>query len=326
MVVDLEVFARRVRDTRPNRARNTVEASIVILTYRRPQGLAGALASCLAQIGVERAVEIIVVDNDPAGGALAIVEAVSGRFPVRYVRELRPGIAHARNAGVKAAAGRYVMFLDDDEEAAPGWLIAFLETIDRSGADIAVGPVYPRFPASSGAVDRYRERVFTREAGVVTGAPLARWGGIGNSILKTERCFTGEQPFEPRLGLTGGEDALFLGRLARAGRRIVWCAEAAVMETVPAERLAPRYLLRRAFHCGQITTYVHCAVTPVERAAVARWMAIGCAQILCFGPLGLALKALGRPAWLGVLAMAASGLGKILWHPRFHLRLYRPRA
>ncbi|HEX4113956.1 MAG TPA: glycosyltransferase, partial [Stellaceae bacterium] len=301
----------------------TVEASIVILTYRRPHGLMRALASCLAQTGVD-GVEIVVVDNDPVGAARPIVEAAEGRFPVRYVRERRPGIAHARNAGVKAASGRYVMFLDDDEEAAPGWVRAFLDIMEESGADVAVGPVYPRFPASSRGVDRYRNSVFTREAGVSTGTPLARWGGIGNSILHTGRCFVGEQPFEPRLGLTGGEDALFLGRLARAGRRIVWCAEAAVSETVPSERLASRYLLRRAFHCGQITTYVHGAVRPVERAAVARWMAIGLVQVACCGPLGLALKLLGQPAWLGVLAIAASGLGKVLWHPRFHLRLYRP--
>jgi hypothetical protein len=55
------------------------------------------------------------------------------------------------------------------------------------------------------------------------------------------------EPFDPRLGLTGGEDTLFIRQLLRGGRKIVWCAEAVIWETIPSEKLEARYLLRRAF-------------------------------------------------------------------------------
>jgi succinoglycan biosynthesis protein ExoM len=305
-----------------------IEASIVILTYRRPHGLTAALASCRAQVGVDAPTEIIVVDNDGAGSAAAIVAAAAGcgPYPIRYLHEPQPGIAQARNAGVKAATGRFLLFLDDDEEAVPGWLAAFLATMRRTDADIAVGPVFPRFPPDAAVVDGYTRRVFTRDAGVASGTPLPRWSGIGNSILRSERCFAEPDPFDPGLALAGGEDALFLGRLRRDGRELVWCAEAAVTESVPADRLAPSYLLRRAFRGGQITTFVHAAVTPPEPVAVLRWMAIGCAQSACFGPIGFTLRLLRRPQWLPVLAKAASGLGKVFWPRRLQLSLYRREA
>jgi hypothetical protein len=224
-----------------------INVSIVIPTYRRPELLAATLASCLAQQGIEdQRIEIVVVDNDPAQSARSTVDAAaarSGGIHLRYTAEPRPGISHARNTGVAQAAGRYVAFIDDDEEAAPGWLAAFLQTIRRTGADLAVGPVYPRFAAGA---DAYVRQTYTRDAQVPSGTPLERWGGIGNSLLDKERCFAGtSEPFDPRFGLSGGEDALFLHQLRRRGGTIVWCADAAVRESIPAAAPAAARVSRR---------------------------------------------------------------------------------
>ncbi len=304
---------------------SAVEVSIVIPSYRRPELLASALASCVAQQGVAAPFEIVVVDNDPAGSARPVVEAFAktGAPAIRYVGESRPGISHARNTGVANAAGRYVAFLDDDEEAEPGWLAAFLATIRRSGADAVMGPVYPRLPA--GTDDHsYGREVYTRDAGVATGTRLPRWSGIGNALLDKERCFgAAPQPFDPRLGLSGGEDSLFLRQLTRRGRSIVWCAEAVIRETIPPEKLDPRYLLRRTFRGAQTTTFVCAAVTPAEPGRAALWMMVGCAQVAVYAPAALILRAINHRRWLPVAAKAVGGLGKVLWHPNLHLRLYR---
>lgn len=299
--------------------------SIVIPTYRRPEMLRRAVASCRLQQGVAVAFEIVVVDNDPAGSARATVAAISagGGAPVRYVAESRPGISHARNTGVANAGGRYLAFLDDDEEAAPGWLAAFLAALSEAGADAVVGPVRPRFPAGT-VVDAYRHKVYTRDAGVATGTALLRWSGIGNTLLDKERCFgAAAEPFDPRLGLTGGEDSLFFRQLLRRGGKLVWCAEAVAWETVEADKLAPRYLLRRAFRGAQTTTYVCTAVRPPELGRAAYFMAAGAAQALLYTPAALALRALRRDRWLPLADKALGGLGKVLWHPKLQLRLYR---
>ena len=299
-----------------------IDISIVIPTYRRPELLAATLASCQAQQGVaaER-VEIVVVDNDPAQSARAAVDAVGpGAAALRYVAEPRPGISYARNTGVTEAAGRYIGFIDDDEEAAPGWLAAFLATIRRTGADLVVGPVYPRFAEPA---DAYARQAYTRDALVPTGTPLDHWSGIGNSLLDKERCFAGvAEPFDPRLGLSGGEDALFLHQLRRRGGTIVWCAEAAVRESIAADKLAARYLLRREFRGAQTLTFVCTAVTPREPGRAALWMAVGCAQIMLYTPAALLLRVLRHRRWLPMAAKAIGGLGKVLWHPRLQPRLY----
>jgi len=301
-----------------------IETSIVIPSYRRPDGLARALASCLAQEGVEGRLEIIVVDNDADGSAQPVVAAFASRVavPIRYIAEPRPGISHARNTGVAAAAGYYLAFLDDDEEADPGWLAAFLSTIRRFGADIVVGPVYPNFPATA-TIDGYPRKVYTRDAEAPTGTPLPRWAGIGNSLLDKGRCFAGAEPFAPRYGLTGGEDTIFLRQLTAAGRKLLWCAEAAVHETVPADRLAPRYLLHRAFRGGQTATYVCAMIRPRQWGRAIWLMVTGSGQAVVFGPPAVILRLFNRAGWLLIMAKAASGLGKVLWHPSWHFRMYR---
>jgi succinoglycan biosynthesis protein ExoM len=301
-----------------------IETSIVILSYRRPRDLERAVASVLAQQGVATAYEILVVDNDPEGSAAPVVAAMASRsaVPIRYVAEPRPGISHARNTGVAHAAGRYLAFLDDDEEADPRWLAHFLAARERFCADAVVGPVYPRFPDEVGEIDAYRRRVYTRDAKVPTGTALLRWN-IGNSLFDKTRCFVEGEPFLPALGRTGGEDTVFLRQLTRRGCKLVWCGEAMVWETVPTDRLEVKYLLRRAFRGAQTATFVCTAVRPREWGRALRLMAGGCLQVALYGPAALTLKALKHERWLPVMAKAVAGLGKLLWHPSLHLRMYR---
>ena len=301
-----------------------IDTSVIIPTYRRPEELARAIDSVLAQQGVQTIFEIVVVDNDPDASAQPIVRAIAAQssVPIRYFHEMRPGISHARNTGVAHAAGRYIAFLDDDEEAEPQWLAHFFATLQKYAADAVVGPVLPRFPACSAPIDDYRRHVYTRDARVPTGTPLLRWN-IGNSMFDKGRCFVTEEPFLPRLGRTGGEDTVFLRQLTRRGGKMVWCGEAIARESVPADRLEPDYLLRRAFRGAQTATFVCTMVKPREFGRALRLMLWGGVQVVFYGPAGLALKALNHERWLPVMAKAVGGLGKLLWHPSLHLRLYR---
>jgi len=149
-----------------------IEITIIIPTYNRPDYLARALASCIAQEGVGATFEILVVDNNPDGSAKPQVETMAQRsaVPVRYVHEPRAGISHARNTGVAAAAGRYIAFVDDDQEVDPGCLAALLAAIRRFGADAVFGAIYPMFPVAS--VHPYAREKFTRDVGRPTGTPI----------------------------------------------------------------------------------------------------------------------------------------------------------
>ena len=103
--------------------------SVVICTYNRTDALAGAIRSVLDQSFED--FELVVVDDGSTDDTRAVVTGTEdGR--VRYVHRSNGGLSAARNTGARAARGRVLMFLDDDDRFM-GTLLAELATI--SGGD-----------------------------------------------------------------------------------------------------------------------------------------------------------------------------------------------
>jgi succinoglycan biosynthesis protein ExoM len=320
-------------------------ASVVICTYNRPAMLEAALRSCLRD-ATRRALpfEIVVADNSVAGHAPAIVARVaSADIPVRVVPVAPPNISLARNAGLRAATAPLVAFMDDDLEVAPGWLDALVDALAASGADIAQGPLRPRFPADqppawdpSGA--RFANLV-DRPTGSLIGVDRkARPAGFApstaNSLWRAATCFTDPAPFDPAFGVSGGEDLDLFLRLARRGRRLVWCAEAAARETVPPGRMALSYHRLRALAGGQIlaAAEIRNSASPVREAFVlgakglAQGVVHGGVAALCGFAARLGAGRLARLATRHGFA-AAAGWGKVTWWRRVRLyHMERPPA
>lgn len=84
--------------------------SVVITTYNRAHLLPRAIKSVLKQ--TLKPLEIIVVDDGSSDTTSEVIKA----FPtIRYIKKENAGISSARNYGIKAAKGRYIAFLDDDD-------------------------------------------------------------------------------------------------------------------------------------------------------------------------------------------------------------------
>ena len=154
------------------------KTSLVIPTQRRRQGLVTAARSTFRQTDVDLTrLELIIVDNDETASAEAVAQALAAEapFPVRYVHERAPGVANARNAGLAAATGELIAFLDDDEEAAPTWLAALIEAQARFAADVVFGPVRARAPARLGDHRDYLEAFFSRQGPAEAGVCASSW-------------------------------------------------------------------------------------------------------------------------------------------------------
>ena len=110
-------------------------ASIVFTVCDRQELGQRAVRSALAQ--TEAAVEVVVVDD--ASGQPFRFPADDGR--IRMVRlDERGGVCRARNTGLRAAAGEWVTFLDDDDELDPRMIERSVSAARRSAlpAPVAV--------------------------------------------------------------------------------------------------------------------------------------------------------------------------------------------
>ena len=106
----------------------------MIPTRERPRELRWALAAALAQRDV--ALEAIVVEDGAAEPYAAATVAGFGDERARaLILSPRRGPAAARNAGIEAARGDWVAFLDDDDEWAEGKLRAQLDALASGHAE-----------------------------------------------------------------------------------------------------------------------------------------------------------------------------------------------
>jgi GT2 family glycosyltransferase len=126
--------------------------SIVIPCYRQAAFLADAVESVTRQTFTDW--EIIVVDDgspdDTAEVAARLITTHAGSR-IRLIRQPNGGVAAARNAGVRAARGRYILPLDADDMIAPTMLEEAVEVLD-SRPDVAI--VYTDLQRFGAATER----------------------------------------------------------------------------------------------------------------------------------------------------------------------------
>lgn len=102
--------------------------SVIVATHNQAPYLGEAIDSVLSQAGVE--VETIIVDDASTDSTPEVLSRYGDRIRVIRMERNCGGPALPRNAGMKAATGHYIAFLDGDDLFVPGKLAeqaAFLE-------------------------------------------------------------------------------------------------------------------------------------------------------------------------------------------------------
>jgi len=210
--------------------------SVVVCTRNRP----GQLEACLRHLDRQAypQFEVVVVDNAPTGDAVRVlVEAQRGRVRYRYVLERRVGLSRARNAGIAAAAGEIIAFLDDDEEADIHWLAGLAGGFARAD-DIGcvTGMILPARLDSqvqewfewSGGHSKGRgfsPAIFSRHGPQSPLFPLPPFGAGGNMAIRRE-ALARTGGFDVAMGAgtpaRASEDTLALTLVLLAGYRIAY--------------------------------------------------------------------------------------------------------
>lgn len=231
---------------------------MVIATKDRARYLARALASLQAQSDAPP-FEVIVVDNGSSDETGSVVEECGrGVRAVRYVTEPEPNRGKARNRGVEAARGRYLLFCDDDVHLPERWIAAHAAAHAGRGARVVNGPILN--------VPSYASRPKPKPANY-SRAFLCTC----NASLSKE-AFVGAGGFDESFDLYGWEDTELGVRLRSSGVQwafawgaYLWHVKAPEENTLAVEsrkavekaRMARRFLAKHESRRARFATGAH---------------------------------------------------------------------
>src|SRR6266478_1221017 len=237
-----------------------IKISAVICTFKRPDYLRQALRSLCAQSLPHEQYEIVVVDNAVETKVRQVVkEFEDGRVNLRYLPEGKVGLSRARNTGLKAAAGRYIAYIDDDARADTYWLQALVVAFEQvSPVPAAVGGrVWLDWKGEKpGWVPEQHLSLYTYVDHGSDAHSLENGEYLVGANLAFEKdALLSVGGFDPNLGRQGavllsGEEAAILAQLRQMGRGVYYEPAAVVWHSVDQSRRRPSWLLRRLFWDG----------------------------------------------------------------------------
>jgi glycosyltransferase involved in cell wall biosynthesis len=102
--------------------------SVIMTTFNRANTVPMAIESVLAQEAAD--FELIIVDDGSTDETARVLRSFTDPR-VTVVRQTNAGLSAARNNGLAHASSDWVVFLDDDDEATPGWLAGLATLIDE---------------------------------------------------------------------------------------------------------------------------------------------------------------------------------------------------
>jgi glucosyl-dolichyl phosphate glucuronosyltransferase len=243
-------------------ATESIDLSIVVCTLNRAALLERAVVSLLAQETHDTRFEVLVVDNGSSDDTPSRVAGLArGSIAVRYVRESRLGLSHARNTGIEHAIGDVVAFLDDDAEADARW-VDWLVTVFRADpiTGAAGGRTLVRWPDErpdwmSDAIEGYYGKCDYGDHRRTLAFPAYPFGS--NMAIRRE-LLVSLSGFRPDLGAHGsdlmaGEETDLFRRLHERQIRVVYEPRAVVHHWAARPRVTRRWSVRRAFKHGVST-------------------------------------------------------------------------
>ena len=221
--------------------------SIVVPTYGRPSLLRDCIESLVEQTFDDSHYEIVVVADGPQREARRIVNEFTrdGSGPsLRYVEIGHRGPNAARNAGIAAATGSLLCFVDDDVEAPAAWLEQMVSGIGGRHRLVCFGgPIRSRFEAIGPRIcgrTGCHIGAFEFDAGDLEREVDAVGGG---NLAVPREAFELIGLFDESLPIYGDE-VEWEHRLRLAGGTIVYLPEAWLWHRKAAEDLGLRRLLR----------------------------------------------------------------------------------
>lgn len=109
--------------------------SVILPLYNRKAFIGRCAASVMSQTFSDW--ELVIIDDGSTDGPEAVLADLQAKDErIRIIRQPNGGVSSARNAGLTAARGKYIQFLDSDDELLPSALEYAVGEMRRTQADV----------------------------------------------------------------------------------------------------------------------------------------------------------------------------------------------
>jgi len=213
---------------------SVLDISIIVPTRNRPGKIEKCVRAIADQTYPHDRFEVIVVDDGSDAPLSTTILPFRAHLQIQLVEQKKAGPARARNTGAKQAAGRLLVFTDDDCEPTPGWLAAlhthFQRCPDRAigGETINALPENAYSSASQLLVDYlyayYGAGAGAGGDGAAAGPPFF----TSNNLAVPAALFHDVGEFDGSFPRAGGEDREFCDRWQERGYRLLRAPDAIV--------------------------------------------------------------------------------------------------
>lgn len=243
------------------------EASIVICTFNRAAYLKDALSSLAAAPSRNpSALEIVVVDNNCVDATPEVVADFAANSPisVKYVRECKQGLSHARNRGCSAAEGRFVAYMDDDQLADSNYCSTLLRYCCSTDAVCFGGKIafvdYDQVPSWLREQTRFIGQLDCGDEPIRISRETRKLKG-GNFVIRRD-VLQSVGGFDPELGVNGsiflsGEEDAVQAELLRRSYLIYYYPDLVQWNRYTADQRTKAYWRRRNFQQGRSRYRLH---------------------------------------------------------------------
>lgn len=204
--------------------------SVIVPVYNKAPHLKACFDCLECQTISKSDLEVLLIDDGSTDDSLALCEAFAAERPwVRVIAQPNAGVSEARNAGIRAANGRYLFFLDPDDSLSP-------ETLENASMFFESCPdeidlvTYPIVSIRDGKRQRLHHRYdVLRETGVYD-LTLPENATVAQATMNVavRNCFDGNVLFDfaPANGVIVHEDEKYCTDVLQGSMQLGFCAEA----------------------------------------------------------------------------------------------------
>lgn len=144
-----------------------MDVSVIIPLYNAESTIEQAIKSISLSINYE----IICVDDGSTDASKSKIKLLESNFPIKYFYQNNSGAASARNKGLSAATGEYIIFLDADDIYVEGAIEKMYWIAKKKKVDIVLGNVAHKKNQKITKINTYSELFSTNKVTTLEESP-----------------------------------------------------------------------------------------------------------------------------------------------------------